>query len=125
MPSFPVLALAGVGVSLICAIAAGRGTIRSWWVPAFFSAAFLAYSLWPILTLGPLGFWPEHVSDLWSVQIFFDLLCSATVAWALLVPRARAVGMGPWPWLALIAATGSIGVLAMLARVLQRESAAT
>ena len=122
MPSFPTLALAAVALSLVCAIVAGRGSIRSWWVPAGFSAAFFAYSLWPVLTLGPLGFWPEHVSDPWSLQIFFDLLCAIGVGWALLVPRARAVGMVPWPWLALIAATGSIGVLAMLARVLQRES---
>ena len=86
------------------------------------SAAFFAYSLWPIFTLGPWGFWPEHVSDPWSVQIWFDLLCSIGVGWALLAPRARTAGMTPWPWLALIVATGSIGLLAMLARVLYRES---
>ena len=122
MPSLPILALAGLAVFMICAFASGRGPIRTWWVPALLSAAFFAYSLWPILTLGPLGFWPEHVSDPWSVQIWFDLLCAIGVGWALLAPRARAIGMVPWPWLALIAATGSIGLLAMLARVLYRES---
>ncbi len=122
MPSLPLLALAGLAVVILCVISAARTPIRSWWVPAMLSAAFFAYSLWPILTLGPLGFWPEHVSDPWSVQIWFDLLCSIGVGWALLAPRARTAGMTPWPWLALIVATGSIGLLAMLARVLYRES---
>ena len=123
MPSLPVLAVAALPVFMLCALATGRGPIRTWWIPAVLSAAFLAYSLWPILTLGPLGFWTEHVRNLWGVQIWFDLLCAIGVGWALLVPRARAMGMMPWPWLALIVATGSIGLLAMLARVLQRESA--
>ena len=125
MPLLPLLALAGLAMFLACAIPAGRSRIVPWQVPAAICAAFFAYSLWPVLTMGPLGFWPKHVSDPWSVQIWFDLLCAIGVGWALLVPRARAAGLVPWPWLALILATGSIGLLAMLARVLYRESAAT
>ena len=125
MPSLQLLALAGLAVVLVCVISSARSPIRRWQIPALICAAFFAYSLWPILTLGPLGFWPEHVSDPWSVQIWFDLLCSIGVGWALLAPRARAVGMVPWPWLALTLALGSIGLLAMLARVLYREEAAT
>ena len=124
MPPLPLLALAGLVLFLACAIPAGRSRIKRWQVPALLAAALFAYSLWPVLTMGPLGFWPEHVSDPWSVQIWFDLLCAIGVGWALLAPRARAAGIVPWPWLALIAATGSIGLLAMLARVLYRESAA-
>ena len=123
MPSLAVLALAGLAVFMICALATRRGPIQTWWLPAALSAAFFAYSLWPILTLGLLGFWTEHVRNQWGVQIWFDLLCAIGVGWALLVPRARAVGIAPWPCLALIVATGSIGLLAMLARVLKRESA--
>lgn len=122
MSPFPILVLAGLAVFMICAIAAGREPIRAWWVPALVSAAFFAYSLWPVVTLGPLGFWNEHVRNPWGVQIWFDLLCAFGVGWALLAPRARAAGMVPWPWLALILATGSIGLLAMLARALYRES---
>ena len=124
MLSLPLLALAGLAVVLACAVSAGRTPISRWQVPALLCAAFFAYSLWPILTMGPLGFWNEHVRNLWGVQIWFDLLCAIGVGWALLAPRARAAGMVPWPWLALIAATGSIGLLAMAARVLYRESAA-
>ena len=124
MLSLPLLALAGLAVVLACAVSAGRTPISRWQVPALLCAAFFAYSLWPILTMGPLGFWNEHVRNLWGVQIWFDLLCAIGVGWALLAPRAQAAGMVPWPWLALIAATGSIGLLAMAARVLYRESAA-
>ena len=125
MPPLSILALAGLAVFLACAIPAGRTPIARWQVPAVIAAGFFAYSLWPILTLGPLGFWPEHVSDPWSVQIWFDLLCAIGIGWALLAPRARAAGMVVWPWLALTLALGSIGLLAMLARVLYRESSAS
>ena len=124
MPSLPLLALAALAVVLVCAVSAGRTPITRWQVPALLAAAFFAYSLWPVLTIGPLGFWTEHVRNLWGAQIWFDLLCAIGVGWALLAPRARANGMTPWPWLALIAATGSIGLLAMLARVLYHESVA-
>ena len=124
MPPLQLLALAGLIVFLACAIPAGHSAIRHWQIPALLAAAFFAYSLWPILTMGPLGFLPEHVRNLWGVQIWFDLLCAIGVGWALVAPRARAAGMVPWPWLALIAATGSIGLLAMLARVLYREERA-
>ena len=59
------------------------------------------------------------------MQIWFDLLCAIGIGWALLAPRARAAGIVPWPWLALTLALGSIGLLAMQARVLYRESAAS
>lgn len=124
MPSFPSLALAGLALCLACALASASGKAVRWQVPALLSAGFLAYTLWPVTTMGPLGFWPRHVSDAWSVQIWFDLLCALGVGFALLAPRARAAGLSPWPWLALIVATGSIGLLAMLAGVLHRESAA-
>ena len=124
MPSLQLLALTGLVVFFACAIPAGRSDIRRWQVPALLAAAFFAYSLWPILTMGPLGFLPEHIRNPWAVQIGFDLFCAIGVGWALLAPRARAAGMVPWPWLALIVATGSIGLLAMLARVLYREGSA-
>jgi len=118
----PLIALAGLAVFVACAIPAATGQIVRWQVPAALSAGFFAYSLWPVLTIGPLGFWTEHVRNAWGVQIWFDLLCAFGTAWALLAPRARAEGVSPWPWLALILATGSIGLLAMLAYVLRRES---
>jgi hypothetical protein len=59
---------------------------------------------------------------LWGVQIWLDLLQAALVGFVLLVPRARAQGMRPVPWLLGVAATGSIGLMAMVARVLYLEA---
>ena len=124
MLPLPALAIAGLALFLAVAIPAASGQAARWEVPAIVSAGFLAYSLWPVATMGPLGFWTEHVRNAWGVQIWFDLLCAIGVGWVLLAPRARAAGLSPWPWLALTAATGSIGLLAMLAYVLKNEPAA-
>jgi hypothetical protein len=122
MPALQVLALSGLALFVAVALNTGRRPIRAWGAPAALATVFLGYSLWPIVTMGPLGFWPEHVSDPWSVQIWFDLLGAAGVGWAVLAPRARTAGISPWPWLVLILALGSIGLLTMLARVLHREA---
>jgi hypothetical protein len=44
-------------------------------------------------------------------------LLAVGVALAMLVPKARALGMNVPGWCLLVVATGSIGLLAMLARV--------
>jgi hypothetical protein len=114
-------------LAALCTLAFGvtRATTvtwrRQWWEPALLCAAFLGFSLYVMMTAGPLGFWPEHVSDNWGNQIFIDLLIAASTTFALLVPRARAAGMKPLPWFVLIACTGSIGLLAMVARCLFLE----
>jgi len=98
------------------------GHLRGGWrLPALAAALFGAYSMFAVLHEGPTGFWPEHTRNLWGVQIWFDLLFAAAVAWALLLPRARRVGMHPLPWLALVAVTGSIGLGACTARLLYLE----
>ena len=95
-----------------------------WWIPALLSAAFFIGSLRAIATGGTLGFWAEHIRNDWNNQIFLDLLLSASCAYFLLLARARAVSMQVLPWFGLIAASGSIGLLAMLARLLFLERTA-
>jgi hypothetical protein len=74
---------------------------------------------------GPLGFRAEHTGNLWGQQIWFDLLLAAGTAWAALLPQLRAQGMRPAPWLLAVVCTGSIGLLAMVARLLHlRERSA-
>lgn len=94
-----------------------------WMAPAALSAAFAIYSTMTAVREGPTGFWPEHTRNLWGNQIWFDLLLAAGVACAVLAPRARTAGMRLLPWLLLVAATGSIGLCAMFARVLYLEGA--
>jgi len=103
-------------------VASGPGRRRgAWLLPAAASLVFLAFSMVAILQEGPLGFWPEHVRNLWGNQIWMDLLLLGAVGFALILPRARAAGMRPLPWFLLAACLGSIGFLAMMARLLYLE----
>ena len=90
----------------------------SWLIPAGFSVAFLVWSLWAIALEGPTGFWPVHAKSAWGNQVWFDLLLAVSIAWYLILPRAREVGMRVWLWLVVVVCSGSIGLLAMLARYL-------
>lgn len=121
---FQALAFAGgilfvlYGVTQSLRVASPRS---AWAIVAAISAVFFGFSIYAIVTEGLLGFWTEHIRNAWGNQIWFDLLLAASVAFAFLVPRARAVGMEPLRWFALIACTGSIGILAMAARCLFLE----
>lgn len=117
--------IAGFGLVVgLAALTARDGALprEAWRVPAGLSLLFLLWSLAAAIVEGPLGFWPEHVRNMWGNQIWFDLLLAAGVAYALLLPRARAVGMQPWLWLVLVVCSGSIGLLAAVARLLYLES---
>ena len=96
----------------------GRAPKGIWRVAAGLSVLFLAFSVFTVMQEGPVGFWPVHTHNFWGNQVWCDLLLSASVAFGLMAPEARARGMSPLPWFLFIAATGSVGVLAMLARVL-------
>ncbi len=90
----------------------------AWLAPALFSALLLIFSVLAGAREGALGFWPEHSArGLWGNQIWFDLLLAASAVWALALPRLRAQGMNVWLWLALMIATGSVAIMAMLARL--------
>ena len=93
-----------------------------WLLPATLSLVFAGWSLHAVLTGGPDGFWTEHVRNAWGNQIWFDLLLAMAVAWTLILPRARALGMAAGWWLLFIVCTGCVGLLAMLARCLFLEA---
>lgn len=118
--------LAGIALVVFMATLWKRGgTGRSvWMVPAALSALFLAWSLITVVLEGPLGFWAVHTRSMWGNQVWFDLLLAVGVSWLLIVPRARALKMNLLPWMALILATGSIGLLAMTSRLLFLEERA-
>ena len=117
-------------IAIVLLIAAAVALLRhqdksrpgSWLVPAGLCTLFLGWSIYTAGTEGPLGFWANHTRNAWGNQVWFDLLLAVGVAWALLLPQARAAGMRPAPWLVLILCTGSIGLLAMLARCLFLET---
>lgn len=110
-----------MAVLVYATVTNGRGARYAWLVPASLSAAFLAWTVWAIVREGPTGFWTEHTRNLWGNQIWFDLLFAVSIGWWLMVPRARNAGMKVWVWLLCVIATGSIGFLAMLSRLLYLE----
>ncbi len=119
---------AAVGVVLITFAVAMQplnGKWRGAWVfPACMSVLFLAWSLFAVLTEGPLGFLAEHTRNRWGNQILFDLLLAAGIAWSVIVPRAKAQSMNVYLWLVFILCTGSIGLLATLSRLMLLEERA-
>ena len=117
-----VAAVAAVSFGVFRAVTRRAASPRGWWWAAGVSALFLVFSVVAAAREGATGFWTEHVRSLWGNQIWFDLLIAASVALFLIVPRARRVGITPWPWVLASYATGGIGLLAFLATVLRRES---
>jgi hypothetical protein len=124
----PFIALAGGG--LACAVAAvvfitlRPGAPGNAVLAGALAAGFAAFSAVTIATEGVLPVVLNHTSNLWGVQVWWDLLFSLAVATFLILPRARAAGMSLWPWVLFILATASIGLLAMCARLFWLESRA-
>jgi len=88
-----------------------------WSVPLVAAMMFASLTAWAVLEGGPTGFWPEHTRNAWGVQIWFDLLIAAMVAFLALLPELRRNGMQPPMWFGLVALTGSICVLLMASRL--------
>ena len=116
-----LVCVAGVAATVIVLVLVTERDRTSWRVPAALSAAFAGWSAYAVAEDGLFGFWPLHTASPWGAQVFLDLLLMAGVAWFALLPRLRAAGLNPWPWLAFVLATGSIGMLATLARLIHAE----
>jgi hypothetical protein len=125
MSLYQTAALLGLAVALAWLVLATirgfdmdrRARSHDWWVPALGSVALL---LWTVHCLTDAGFsalLPAITSGAWSNQIWFDLLLAICAALAFLIPEARRLNMHVWLWLMIVAASGSIGLLAMMARV--------
>ena len=121
--TLPPLAAVAALASFVVIVRTADADVRRWWLPAVPLALFTGWSVHSVVAEGPGGFWPEHVGAAWEVQIWMDLLLMACAAWWLAQPRLRATGSSPWPWLVLVLATGSIGMLCLLLWVRRAEQA--
>jgi type IV secretory pathway VirB2 component (pilin) len=110
-------AAAFVAFLIIIVTGLGQAGRADWRLPAILSAAFAGFTASAVFYEGLFGFWPEHTDSLWGNQVWFDLLLAFGMAWTALLPRARAAGMTPWFWAVALILTGSVGLLAMLARL--------
>lgn len=102
-----------------------RYTGGKWQISAAVGVIFLAFSLFVVAEEGLLGFWPVHTFDFWGSQVWIDLLISLSIIWFLILPRAKQYKMNTGAWLLLVCCSGSIGMLAMLARLIYLENQTT
>lgn len=121
----PVLAYASVAI-MILMIAKYRDLSRKlrWMLPAGLGALFLIFSLVTVGREGLFQFWVNHTTDFTGNQVWFDLIFAVTIAFYLIAPRARAVGMPLMPWALAVILTACIALLPMLARLIWLEERA-
>ena len=77
-------------------------------------AAFTLYTLGVVVNHGYTGFLELAASEPWAGQMFVDLVIALTLFLIWMLRDARAQGIVPWVYVALILTTGSIGALAYL-----------
>ncbi|MCK0127979.1 hypothetical protein [Erythrobacter sp. F6033] len=123
---FEFLAAGGIiaAVLVIGYIALGRVEKGNAAIAAALSGGFLAYSVGTIAQDGLLPVWTNHTTNMWGVQVWWDLLFAVGIALFFIAPRARKVGMNVPLWSLAVVATASIALLAMCARLFWLENAA-
>lgn len=123
MAPLEILAAAGLGIVVLVAfyIASGNHKIGNPAIAAALSAAFGTYSVATLYGEGLLPVWTNHTTNMWGVQVWWDLLFAVGIALFLIAPRARKVGMNVPLWTIAVLATASIALLAMAARLFWLE----
>ena len=124
MSAFEILAAAGLASAMLALgyVIAGSPKVGSAILAAALASGFGAFTAVTIAKEGVLLVWTNHTQNLWGVQVWWDLLCAVVLAVFLIAPRARAAGMRIIPWTLFVAATASIGLLAMVARLFWLEA---
>jgi len=124
----PLETLAAVGLAIVVFVAAyiamSKTEIGNPIIAAALSAGFGSYSAVTIYQEGVLPVWTNHTTNMWGVQVWWDLLLAAGTTLFLVAPRANRVGMNVPLWTLFVVSTASIGLLAMCARLFWLETAA-
>jgi uncharacterized protein DUF2834 len=84
-------------------------------------ADFIALTAYALYQYGYVGFFEMAIANAVGVQLLADLVIALTLFLLWMVPDARARGISPVPYVALILALGSIGALAYLIRRARTE----
>jgi hypothetical protein len=77
-------------------------------------AGFGALSARALLDVGYFGIVETHFRDWGGLQVLADLVILAVLACRWMVRDARALGLPPWPFVAITVVAGSFGPLAYL-----------
>jgi len=126
MTPFEFLAAGGV-VAILLALAyilMNREPTGNALIAAALSGAFAGFTAITIVKEGVLLVWTNQTTNLWGVQVWWDLLFATGTALFFIAPRARAAGMNILPWVVFVGLTASIGLLAMVARLFWLEKRA-
>lgn len=89
-----------------------------WRLPALLGTVLFGLSLYAIVTEGLLGFWANHAFNFWGSQVWVDLIMASALSWYFLASEAKRLRMNLVPWLILFLLSGSVGLYAMLSRIL-------
>jgi hypothetical protein len=117
--------LAYLATAAVLIHSALRRPLGDWRVPLVIGLVFALFSVVTVLEEGLIQFWINHTTTFAGNQVWFDLLIAVAIAFYLIAPRARAVGMPLLPWALAVIATASIALLPMLARLLWLERRAS
>jgi hypothetical protein len=93
-------------------------------VAAALCGGFAAYTAGTIYSEGVMPILTNQASNMWGVQVWWDLLIAITLGLFLIAPRAREMDMNLPLWTVFVVATASIGLLAMVARLFWLERSA-
>jgi hypothetical protein len=77
---------------------------------------FTALTLYAMFTESPTAIIDAVTHNWWSVQIAIDLVIAATIGGVWLYRDAKARGLNPMPWLAMLPFIGSLALLGYLVR---------
>ncbi len=126
MSAYELLAIIGaLAVTMaVLHILIAKQTIGQASIAAGLAAGFAAFTAVTIYSEGVMPLWVNQTSNLWGVQVWWDLLMAVGLALFLIAPRARKMGMNVPLWTLFIITTASIGLLAMAARLFWLERAA-
>jgi hypothetical protein len=94
-----------------------------WIFPALYSLGFFIYSMGVVLRYGLSALVAEFLGGGWHSQIGIDVFACAIAALVLGSTRAQRLGVRMWPWVVFTFATGSVGLMAFVARLLYLEGA--
>lgn len=122
---FLALALGGLvfGVAAVLTIFARPDAPGNALLAGALSAGFAAFTAVTIASEGVFPVVLNHTTNLWGVQVWWDLLFSLSIGYFFALPRAKAAGMNLPLWTVFVLATASIGLLAMIARLFWLEQA--
>ena len=93
----PLIALFAGGFAIalaaIISVAWKPRQVGSAVLAAALGAGFAAYTAGTIASEGVMQVVTNHTTNMWGVQVWWDLLIAVTLCLFLIAPRARAVGM--------------------------------